>query len=318
MPRTGVAEYEALCTVARLRNFRAAAQELGVAPSALSNTISGLETRLGVRLFNRTTRSVALTEAGEQFVAQLVPALARIDAAVESINGHRETPAGVLRINTNAIAVRQVMPIVAEYLSRYPQMKVDIVTDSNFVDIVAGGFDAGIRLAEAVPKDMIAVPIVPTERHLVVGAPSYFAGRTQPMVPKDLGSHCCILSRLGSRVRSQWDFERQGTKVLVDVKGVVTLDEPNAMLDAALAGVGLAYLDEFLAGEHIAATRLLPILEDWTEAYPGISLFYPGRLHVPAGLRAFIHLIREWRRIPSGRREPSSGADLAASPHTTA
>jgi DNA-binding transcriptional LysR family regulator len=297
MPRSGLAEYEALSALSRLKNFRAAARELGVAPSALSNTIAALEARLGVRLFNRTTRSVAITEAGEQFIAQILPALAQIEAAVEAINGHRETPAGLLRINTNALAVRQVVgPVVAEYLRRYPQMRIEIVTDSAFVDIVAGGFDAGIRLADAIPKDMIAVPIQMQERQFVVGSPAYFRENAPPVMPKDLFAHRCILGRLGSGAIWQWEFERHGNALSFDVQGPLTLDEPNAMLDAALAGIGVAYLNEVLVKEYIETGRLIPVLEDWTQPYPGISLYYPGRRHVPAGLRAFIDLIRQLRR----------------------
>lgn len=297
MPRTGIAEYEALAALARLKNFRAAARELGVAPPALSNTIAALESRLGVRLFNRTTRSVALTDAGQQFVARIVPALAEIDAAVEAVNGFRQTPLGVLRINTNAIAIRQLVgPVVAEYLWRYSQMKVEIVTDSDFVDIVAGGFDAGIRLADYVPKDMIAVPIESEERQLVVGSPRYFETKPMPVVPKDLLAHRCIQGRLRSGAILPWEFERGGTKLTLDVPGPITLDEPNAMVDAALTGVGIAYLTEVLVAEHIASGRLVQVMEDWTPPYPGISLYYPGRRQVPAGLRAFIDLIRELRR----------------------
>jgi DNA-binding transcriptional LysR family regulator len=297
MPRSGLAEYEALSALSRLKNFRAAARELGVAPSALSNTIAALEARLGVRLFNRTTRSVAITEAGEQFIAQILPALAQIEAAVEAVNGHRETPAGLLRINTNALAVRQIVgPVIAEYLRRYPKMRIEIVTDSAFVDIVAGGFDAGIRLADAIPKDMIAVPIQMQERQFVVGSPAYFRENAPPVMPKDLLAHRCILGRLGSGAIWQWEFERQGNALSFDVRGPLTLDEPNAMLDAALAGIGVAYLNEVLVKEYIETGRLIPVLEDWTQPYPGISLYYPGRRHVPAGLRAFIDLIRQLRR----------------------
>lgn len=297
MPRTGIGEYKALSALARLKNFRAAARELGVAPSALSTTIAGLEAKLGVRLFNRTTRSVALTDVGEVFVGRITPALAEIEAAVEAVNGFRETPLGVLRINTNAVAARQIVgPIIAEYLLRFPQMRVEIVTDSDFVDIVAGGFDAGIRLSGSVPKDMIAVPIEAEERQLVVGSPSYFETHPAPSVPKDLLRHRCILGRVRSGAILPWEFEKRGRQLSLDVKGPITLDEPNLMLDAAVAGAGVAYLNETLVGDHIASGHLLCVLRDWTPPYPGISLYYPGRRQVPAGLRAFIDLIRERRR----------------------
>jgi DNA-binding transcriptional LysR family regulator len=300
MPRTGLGEYEAAVVLARRANFRAAARDLGVSPSALSNTIAGLEARLGVRLFNRTTRSVAMTEAGEQFVARVAPALAEIDGAVEGVNSHRQTPAGTLRINTVAEAARRIVaPIIAEYLRRYPEMKVDIATDSALVDIVAGGFDAGIRWAETVPQDMIAVQIAPEERRAVVGSPEYFSENPKPMTPGDLLSHRCIRGRLGSGVIWRWPFESHGAEMAVEVQGPLTLDEPNVMLDAALAGIGIAYLNEAQVAEELAAGRLVRALEDWTPPYSGYALYYPGRRHVPAGLRALIELIREIRRTAS-------------------
>lgn len=295
MSRSGIAEYEAFVALARLCSFRAAANELGVAPSALSTAIAGLEARLGVRLFNRTTRSVALTEAGAAFLARVQPALIQIDAAVEAINGLRETPMGVLRLNTNGLAVGQIMPIVAEYLRLYPRMQVDIATDSQFVDIVAGGFDAGVRLAGDVPKDMISVQIVPQERHLVVAAPGYFAERSRPVVPRDLLAHRCILGRIGQRRMTRWEFARAGEAVAVDVDGPLVLDQPIAMREAALAGVGLAWLHESLVAEALDGGQLVSVLDDWVETYPGISIYYPGRRHVPAGLRAFLDLVRQWR-----------------------
>jgi DNA-binding transcriptional LysR family regulator len=297
MPKTGLAEYEALATVARLKSFRAAARELRLSPSALTNAIKGLEARLGVRLFNRTTRSVSTTQAGEQFLARITPALAQIDAAIEAVNGQREKPAGTLRINTHALAARQIItPLVAEYLRRYPQMNLEIATDTAFVDIVAGGFDAGIRLADGLPKNMIGVPIESQERRFVVGSPAYFRDHPVPEKPKDLLAHRCILARLGSGAIWQWKFARRGKRVTVDVQGALTLDEPNVMRDAAVAGIGLLYLNESVLADDIAKGRLVPVLTDWTPPYPGISLYYPGRRQVPAGLRAFIDLIQEFRR----------------------
>jgi DNA-binding transcriptional LysR family regulator len=300
MPRTGLGEYEAVLVLSRRASFRAAARELGVSPSALSNTVAALEARLGVRLFNRTTRSVSMTEAGEQFVGRLAPALADIQSAVEAVNSHRDTPAGTLRINTTAEAAQLIVStIMAEYLRRYPQMKIEIATETALVDIVAAGFDAGIRLAEAVPQDMIAVPIGPEQRQVVVGSPSYLDGRTAPQTPGDLLAHDCIRARMASGAIWRWEFERRGVPVAVDVQGPLTLDEPHVMLDAALAGIGLAYLNERQVAPHLAAGRLVRVLEDWTPPYPSLSLYYPGRRHVPAGLRALIDLIRDLRRTSS-------------------
>ncbi|MDB5430132.1 MAG: HTH-type transcriptional regulator [Caulobacter sp.] len=297
MRTTGLTEYEALDAVARLKNFRAAARELRISPSALSNAIRSLEARLGVRLFNRTTRSVALTEAGEQFVTRLSPALAEIEAAVEAVNGQRATPSGTLRINTHSLAGREIIaPVVAEYLRRYPQMKLEIATTSAFVDIVAGGFDAGIRLADTLPKDMIGVSIAAAESRVVVGTPGYFEHNPIPRNPKDLLGHRCILTRVGGGAIWPWPFQLGDKRLGLDVQGPLIVDEPNVGREAVLAGIGLYYINEFLVADDIATGRLIRVLEDWTPSYAGMSLYYPGRRHVPAGLRAFIDVIRDVNR----------------------
>jgi len=292
--KTGLTEFDAVVAVARLGSFRAAATELGMSPSALSHAVATLEARLGARLFNRTTRSVSPTDAGEQFIARVAPALGEIGGAIESINSHRDTPTGTLRINTSAGAARMILtPIFLEYLRRYPDMNLMIATEGKLVDVVGQGFDAGIRLAEMVPQDMIAVPIGPKQRMLVVGSPGYFDHHARPTAPEDLLGHRCIRARLASGAIWHWEFERGGEEVAIDVPGSLTLDESTLMLEAVLAGTGLAYLSEWSVAGHIAAGRLIPVLEDWTPAYPGLSLYYPGRRHVPAGLRALIALIRE-------------------------
>jgi DNA-binding transcriptional LysR family regulator len=292
--RTGLTEFDAVIAVGRLGSFRAAATELGMSTSALSHAVAALEARLGVRLFNRTTRSVSTTDAGEQFLARVAPALAEIGGAIEDINSHRDTPTGTLRINTSAGAARMILtPLLLEYLRRYPDMNLVLVTEGRLVDIVGQGFDAGIRIAEAVPQDMIAVPIGGEIRMVVVGAPSYFAGRTIPRVPDDLRQHRCIRARMASGAIWSWEFERRGEVTEIDVPGTLTLDEMTLMKEAALAGAGLAYLSEWSVRDAIAAGALIPVLEDWSPPYPGLCLYYPGRRHVPAGLRALIDLIRE-------------------------
>lgn len=294
MTKTGLTEYEAVVAVGRLGSFRAAATELGMSSSALSHAIATLEARLGVRLFNRTTRSVSPTDAGEQFIARIAPALGDIGGAIEGINSYRTTPTGTLRINTSAGAARMILtPIILEYLRLYPDMKVVLVTEGRLVDIVGQGFDAGIRLAEAVPQDMIAVPIGGDVRMLVVGSPAYFEDRDKPQVPADLVHHQCIRARMATGAIWRWEFEQRGEVVEIDVPGALTLDEMTLMLEAALAGAGLAYLNEWSVRQHIAAGRLVPVLEDWCQPYPGLCLYYPGRRHVPAGLRALIDLIRQ-------------------------
>lgn len=298
--KTGLTEFDAVVAVARLGSLRAAATELGMSPSALSHAIAALETRLGARLFNRTTRSVSPTDAGEQFIARIAPALGAIGEAIEGINSHRDTPTGTLRINTSAGAARMILtPLILEYLRRYPDMNMVLVTEGKLVDVVGQGFDAGIRLAEIVPQDMIAVPIGGQQRMLVVGSPDYLARYPKPRVPEDLLNHRCIRARMASGAVWHWEFERGGEEVEIDVPGSLTLDEMTLMLEAVLAGTGLAYLSQWSVADHIAAGRLVAVLDDWTPAYPGLCLYYPGRRHVPAGLRALIDLIRE---VNSGGR----------------
>jgi DNA-binding transcriptional LysR family regulator len=305
MQRANLAELDAVIAVARRGNFRAAALELGVSSSALSHAVAGLEARLGVRLFNRTTRSVSLTAAGEQFVGQVAPALLEIRGAMEAVNIHRDTPAGTLRINTSIGAARVILsPLILEYLKLYPDMRVDLVTEGRLIDIVVDGYDAGIRIREAVPRDMIIVPIGGPIRSVVVGSPAYFERRTRPQTPGDLLQHECIRARMASGQIYRWEFERRGEAMEVDVQGALTLDETTLMLEAAQAGAGLSYLSEWTVAAGLAAGRLVQVLDDWTPAYPGLCLYYPGRRHVPAGLRAFIDLIR---RTP-GRFDASLGA----------
>ena len=304
MHSSGLIELEAVAAVARHRNFRAAALELGLSRTALSHAVAALEQRLGVRLFNRTTRSVAPTEAGEAFIAGIAPALGDIRNAMVAATSRRAQPMGTLRLNTSAGAARQILtPVILEYLRRYPEMKVDIVTEGRLVDIVVDGFDGGIRLAETVPQDMIAVPFGPEQRLVVVGAPSYLAGREPPRLPQDLLAHRCIRARLASGSIWRWEFERHGEAIAIDVDGPLTLDEPTLMLEAARAGVGLACVSEWSVAADLAAGRLVRLLDDWTRPFAGLCLYYPGRRHVPAGLRALIELIQELRRslVPQGR-----------------
>jgi DNA-binding transcriptional LysR family regulator len=287
-------ELEAVVAVARLGGFRAAARDLGMSSSALSHAISALENRLGVRLFNRTTRSVALSAAGEQFVADIAPALAAIRSAIDRVDEHRTEPSGILRLNMAPGAARMLLePLMLDYLWRFPKAGIEIATDNALVDVIGQGFDAGIRPTELVPPDMIAVPITRLTRFLVVGSPAYFAANPPPRSPADLTSHQCIRGRLGSGTLYRWEFERHGETVEVDVPGALTLDEGDLMLQAALAGWGLTYLSDHAARPYLETGRLVGVLEDWCPIDGGISLYYPSRRHVPAKLRALIALIRE-------------------------
>jgi DNA-binding transcriptional LysR family regulator len=295
--RASQLELEAVVAVARHGGFRVAARELAMSSSALSHAVAALEARLGVRLFNRTTRSVALSAEGEQFVGEIAPALAAIRTAMERIDEHRAEPAGTLRLNLPPGAGRMVLsPLISEYMRLYPRVAVDMVTEGAMVDIVGQGFDAGVRLEEFVPPDMIAVPITRPIRSIVVGSPAYLAGRKLPRTPADLAEHCCIRRRTGRGTIYRWEFEKRGEAIAIDVPGQLTLDDSDLMLVAALAGEGLAFLSDIAAAESIEAGLLLPVLEDWSPEYPGLCLYYPSRRNIPARLRAFIDLIRQQAR----------------------
>lgn len=294
MKRAGLFELHAVVAISTHRSFRAAAAELDMSPSALSHAVSELERRIGVRLFNRTTRSVSLSAAGEQFLARVQPALREIGQALEDVNRFRDTPRGLLRINTADGGLQHVLvPVLQAFLARHPEMQVDVVTEGRMVDIVAEGFDAGIRLTEMVPQDMIAVPFGPPLRFAVVGSPDYFRAHGKPRVPADLLSHECIRMRLPSGKLYRWEFEKRGEEIAIDVAGALTLGSADLRVEAALAGLGLAYASEGSVAGHLATGRLVRVLADWTPAFPGLSLYYPGHRHVPAGLRAFIDVVRE-------------------------
>lgn len=304
MRKSGLIELEAVLAVARRGSFRGAAVELGMSTSALSNAIAGLESRLGVRLFNRTTRSVALSEAGDRFVAEVAPALAQIRDAMAAANDRASTPHGTLRINTSPGAALMTAPIVHEYVRRYPQMHVDIVTEGRLVDIVAAGHDAGIRLAGSVPRDMVSVPMGPDLGMAVVGSPAYFRKRPPPRTPSELAGHACVRTRMPSGTLARWEFAKKGRTVAIDVDGPLTLDDMPCTRAAALAGVALAWVSDQWVREDVEHGRLVRVLADWCPTSPGLCLYYPDRRHAPAGLRAFVELIRELDprgKAPRGR-----------------
>lgn len=290
---SSLTELEAVLAVARHRSFRAAAAAMGMSTSALSHTIAALESRMGVRLFNRTTRSVSTSEAGEQFISTIAPALSTIRLAIDQAGSRRDKPVGTLRINTSAGAANRCMALFIKFMRRYPEMKLDLVTEGRLVDIVADGFDAGIRAADTLPQDMIAVALGGPLRYTVVGSPSYFARYPKPLVPDELMAHQCIRARMPSGVIYRWEFERHGESCEVDVQGMLTLDQPNLMLDAAREGLGLAYLAEWHVADDLASGRLEGVLADWLPPLGPLCLYYPGRRHVPPGLAALIAMIRE-------------------------
>lgn len=292
--RASLIELEAVAAVARHGGFRAAARELGMSSSALSHAIAALEERIAVRLFNRTTRSVALSAAGEQFLSEIVPALQTLEKAIENVGEHSDRPSGRLRLNMAPGAARILLqPLLLEYARRYPEVELEVVTENALVDVIGKGFDAGIRLTEAISPDMVAVPIISKMRSFVVGSPRYFEGRDQPLVPSDLSGHRCIQMRMTGGRLYRWEFEKRGETFLIDVSGHLIFDASDLMLEATLAGFGLAYLGEHALGTHIASGDLIPVLEDWSPSYPGLSLYFSQRRHMPSKLRALIDLIRE-------------------------
>lgn len=293
MPTASLADLQAFAAVARLRNFRRAAAELGVSPSALSHALRGLETRLGVRLLNRTTRSVAPTEAGERLLARLSPALQDIHGALDEINAFRESPLGTLRINAPRAACELVLaPLVARFIRRHPGMRVDLVAEDAFIDIVAAGFDAGVRFGESLQQDMVAVPVGPPQRFVVVGSPDYLDRHGPPRCPRELAQHQCIRIRFPNGANYRWEFAKGDERLEIEVDGPLAVGEMLLMIRAAEEGLGLAYVYEDYARSAVAAGRLRTVLDDWRPAEPGFFLYYPSRRLVPAGLRAFIDLVR--------------------------
>ncbi len=301
MSRAGLTDLTTFILIAEQRSFSGAARVLGVSPSALSHAMRNLEARLGVRLFNRTTRSVALTEAGEQLLRRVRPALADLDDAVNEVASSRNRPSGTIRISASEHAARPlVTQVLPGFLARYPDIHVEFVTDSRLVDIVAEGFDAGIRVLDDVPRDMIAVRFGPDMRFVAVASANYLARHPMPRAPHDLAKHRCIRFRFDSGTLFRWELTRRGKSANVDVDGPMTLGNLNLMVDAALAGVGIAWVPETLVVEHLAAGRLVAVLPEWSPVYPGLCLYYPANRHPPTALRLFAAEVREWAEQEAG------------------
>lgn len=284
----------AFLAVARERSFTKAAAKLGVSQSALSHTLRALEARLGVRLLTRTTRSVAPTEAGERLVRTVAPRFAEIDAELAAVSELREKPAGTIRITATEYAADAILlPKLAKLLPGYPDIKVEIAIDYGLTDIVARGFDAGVRSGEQVAKDMIAVPIGADMRMAVVAAPAYFKARAEPTKPQELIDHNCITLRLPTHGGLYaWEFEKNGRELRVRVEGQFTCNTTAQMLNAALLGLGLAYIPEGLAAPHLAKGRLKQILADWCPPYSGYHLYYPSRRQPSAAFALLVDALR--------------------------
>jgi DNA-binding transcriptional LysR family regulator len=313
MSRSGLIELEAVLAIVRRGSFRAAAVDLGMSTTALSNAIGKLERQIGVRLFNRTTRSVSLTDAGRTFVGQVGPAVESIHDAMNTARSQQETPSGTLRINAFATAAREILaPLVLEFLRRYPRVHIDLVTEGRLVDVVAEGFDIGIRTAELVPNDTIAIPLGPPRRFAVVASPVYFQHHDIPQVPQDLAGHPCIRVRLPNGALYRWHFERDGQPVQIDVLGPITLDEASLSRIAVLEGVGIGFFMEADVHEDIASGRLVRMLEDWTPPLAPLCLYYPSRRNPSAAFKAFIDLAREV--AASGTTGPGASRHSTTSP----
>ena len=292
--RPTLSDLAAFAAIVSRRSFRKAADELGVAPSTLSHMMRTLEANMSVRLLHRTTRSVSPTEAGERLVARLQPLLRDLDLALAEVDDFRDSPGGTLRINTSEIAARLLLQqVVPTFLTRHPQMKLDLVTEGRLIDIVADGYDAGIRLGEAVPQDMIGVRFGGPVRFLAVASPGYLAKHKKPKTPDDLKQHECIRFRLASGKMFRWEFARRAQEITVDVPGAITLDHVELMAEAAAKGLGIAYISAHSAAPWIARGDLVTVLDDWCPSIPGLFLYYPGHRHVPPGLKAFIAVLKE-------------------------
>ena len=289
-----LSELVAVLKVARHRSFRKAADELGMSTSALSHAVAKLEKSLGVRLFHRTTRSVAPTEAGEQFLAKIGPALAAIDAAIDGIDSQRAIPAGTLRLNMSAAAAHILLaPVLLPYLQRYPEVAFDIVTEGKLVDIVAQGFDAGVRAAASVPRDMVALDCTPPLRWVAVAAPAYLADRSAPATPEALREHACICTRLPGGALYPWEFARGGDVLAISPAGPLVFDNYTLMIAAARAGAGIAWLNSEAAAASLADGSLVEVLADWSLREPPLQLYYPSNRQLPAAMQALVAMVRE-------------------------
>ena len=290
-------DLDAFVAVARTRNFRRAAIEQRVSVSSLSQRLRDLEERLGLRLMNRTTRSVGLTEAGELLLARVAPAMIDVSDALDQVRGLRGIPSGRLRINAPPPAIDLVLaPMVAPFLRHYPQIELEIVGDSTFVDIVAGGFDAGVRYGEHLEQDMIAVSLGPPQCYAVVASPDYVAQHGRPKHPRDLLDHTGIRIRFGSGGIPDWEFEKAGRVIKVSPPGKLIANHPGLARRTALDGVGFWTTFEEYILDDVKSGALVRVLEDWCEPFPGPFLYYPSRRQPPPALSAFVTFIGEWRK----------------------
>jgi DNA-binding transcriptional LysR family regulator len=296
--RTDLADFSYFLVIARHRNFRRAGLELGISASALSHSLRGLETRLGVRLLNRTSRSVTLTAAGDELRTAIEAHFEAIGSAVDVLNRYRDDPAGRIRLNVLEHAATLLLaPALPSFIARYPHIEVDIVVNNGMVDVVQAGADAGIRYGGTVPEDMVAQRLSPDMRWVATSAPSYFDLYGTPDHPNDLMLHNCLRFRLGDDSRYAWEFDRGEESVAVDVPGALTIDNSTLALELARGAAAIAYAPEPLVLPFVARGELQIVLEDWASDGPGFHIYYPGRRQLPTALRLLIEHIRaaDWR-----------------------
>jgi DNA-binding transcriptional LysR family regulator len=294
MPIADLSDLDAFVAVAEARSFRGAAAKRGVSPSALSEALRRLEAQLDRRLLNRTTRSVTPTEAGLRLLERLKPALSDVALAIEELADDNDQPAGTLRLNVPTSVAELVMPpIIASFMASHPGITVEISADNSFIDVLAAGFDAGIRYGERIEQDMIAIPIGPRQQRFVTAAsPAYLAAQSRPMHPRELLDHRLIRIRFGSGITPPWEFEKDGEVVKIAGKGPMLANHIALMLAAAEAGQGIIHTFEGFLDASIKAGRLEPILEDWSERFPGPYLYYASRHQMPRALRAFVDYVK--------------------------
>ena len=310
MAEPDLADLDAFAAVARARSFRGAAARRGVSASGYSEAVRRLEQRLGVRLLNRTTRSVTPTEAGERLLERLTPALGEVAAALDAVGSLRDTPTGTLKLNVPTIVASVVLPpIIGAFLKGHPGVTVEVTAQDTFIDVLAAGFDAGVRYEERLERDMIAVPIGPRrQRFASAASPAYLSERGRPKHPRDLLQHSCIAHRFASGRIARWEFERGGETVRIAPTGPLIADSLALELRAAIDGVGIiSTFEEFLAGA-LASGALLPVVPDWWQRFSGPYLYYPSRRHMPAPLRAFVDFIRRAGASPAQDSRRKSAA----------
>lgn len=296
--RTDLADYSYFLAIARHRSFRRAGLDLGVSASALSHALKGLETRVGIRLLNRTNRSVTLTAAGEDLLAAISNPFDEIEQAVDRLNRYRDAPTGRIRINIPSDAASLLIgPVLPAYVDRYPEMELDVAVSNHLVDVIHGGFDAGIRYGGTVPEDMVAQRLSADIRWVVAGSIAYLERHGVPSHPDDLARHRCLRFRIGDESVYRWEFERDAEEVAVAVPGSLIFDDSRAMLAALIGGAGLIYAPEPLIAPLVAQGAVRIVMTEWSPLGPGFYAYYASRRQLPTGLRLLIDLVRELRPL---------------------